>query len=36
MTEEQADRMIELMVRMAERLDEFAFTLDAIASNAAD
>jgi len=36
MTEEQADRIIELIERMADRLDEFAPTLDAIASNTAD
>lgn len=36
MTDEQADRLIELMERRADRLDEFASKLDAIASNTAD
>jgi hypothetical protein len=36
MTEEQADRMIELMERMADRLDESASKLDVIAGNTAD
>ena len=36
MTEEQADRIIELIERMADRLDEFASKLDTIASSTSD
>jgi len=33
MTAEQADRLIQLIERMADRLDEVAYKLDTIASN---
>jgi hypothetical protein len=36
MTEEQADRMIELMEQMARRLDDIVIKLDTIAANTAD
>ena len=36
MTEEQADRIIELVERMASRLDDITYKLDTIASNTAD
>jgi len=36
MTEEQADRIIELLERMSSRLDEVAYKLDTIASNTGD
>ncbi len=36
MTEEQADRMIELIERIASRLDDISYKLDTIASNIGD
>jgi hypothetical protein len=33
MTDEQADRLIELVQRLADRLDDVAYKLDTIASN---
>lgn len=36
MTDEQADRLLELVERMASRLDEVVYRLDTIASNTAD
>jgi hypothetical protein len=35
-TDEQADRLIQLIERMADRLDEVANKLDTIASNTGD
>lgn len=36
MTEEQADRLIELVERLADRLDELGYKLDTIAANTGD
>jgi hypothetical protein len=36
MTEEQADRLIELVERLADRLDELSYKLDTIAANTGD
>lgn len=33
MTDQQADRLIELVERLADRLDDIAYKLDTIASN---
>ncbi len=36
MTEEQADRLLELVAEIARRLDDVAYKLDTIASNTGD
>jgi hypothetical protein len=36
MTEEQADQLIQLVERIADRLDELGYKLDTIAANTGD